>query len=300
MESTTNVKLSSSQTSSKQRNLIPVSIYLGVLLSAGGVTIYWLMDDGRLSSKHISSNGVVALSPEDIAIQWMQSVNEQNWRREYECYTGSQQAAFTHKIVVCSRELLGAEDFASDLNQILRRFNVPNDLLDKYPSLRLDLSNMTNRDEIALAVEKQSKLRRQQLLRWESEVQTLDVDWAGLIEELQPLFVESLQRHQNDDHPSSSGLAYSLGYYTLDEVRNISVVGNLAEGSAIAIIRDPKIMPGVEMIEERTTRPVSISSIGDWISESLGFQKPVSRCLPEKITFKKVADGWRIDSAPFR
>lgn len=232
-------------------------------------------------------------TPQSTADRWVDAVNKQDWREEYECYSGAQQAAFTYHLMLSTRELGDAPDLAIKLGPILARHRFPGHVLDEFPSHRLDLSALTDPKEIELAIQSQSEKRRTQLLRWEREIQPLNIDWPGLIEDLQPLLTESYRRHPHGVHPSATGIAHYLGFHQFDPVSSIEEAGNRAKGAVVAIVRDPDWVSEPDAIDPKPWRR-------NGLSRFFGQDKRHIKRAPKIIELVQQADGWKIEAAPFR
>jgi hypothetical protein len=232
-------------------------------------------------------------TPQSTAAHWVDAVNKQDWREEYECYAGAQQAAFTYHLMLSTRELGDDPDLAIKLGPILARHRFPHDVLDEFPSHRLDLSALTDPKEIEAAIQGQLEKRRTQLLRWEREVQSLNVNWPGLVEDLQPLLTESYRRHQHGVHPSATGIAHHLGFHQFDPASTIEENGNRADGSVVAIVRDPDWIAEPGVIDPKPWRL-------NVIPRFFGQGKSHIKRAPKKIELVKQADGWKLEAAPFR
>lgn len=232
-------------------------------------------------------------TPQSTADHWIDAVNKQDWREEYECYAGAQQAAFTYHLMLSTRELGEDRDLAIQLEPILSRHRFPHAVLEEFPSHRLDLSALTDPKEIEAAIQGQHERRRTQLLRWEREVQPLNVNWPGLVEDLQPLFTESYRRHQHGVHPSATGIAHHLGFHQFDPPSTIEEDGNRAEGAVVALVRDPDGVADPGVIDPKPWRRNGIPRL-------FGRGKRHIKRAPQKIELVKQADGWKIEAAPFR
>lgn len=78
----------------------------------------------------------------------MNSVNRQDWRDEFSCYIGAQQVQFTYQIVMSVREFSDAEDLVEQCDSILQECKFPLSILDRFSSLRTDLSDITDPNEV--------------------------------------------------------------------------------------------------------------------------------------------------------
>lgn len=239
-------------------------------------------------------------TPQSTTAHWVKAVNKHDWREEYVCYTGMQQAKFTYQLMVSTRELSDSEDLAAELSRILQRHRFASTLFDSFPSTRLDLSDLDDPILQQSAVEEQDRKRQEQIARWEREIQPLDMDWAGMIADLQPLFVRSYQRHRNDLHPSSGGFAYHLCYHSFQGPSNFEIVGDHASGFVTPIVSDPAIVVDEAEVPREAN---GLGKVTAWFER--GVQKlPVAqrraRRSPAKIGLLREMDGWKIHSVPFR
>lgn len=236
-------------------------------------------------------------TPQATAAHWMQSVNKQDWRQEYDCYTGMQQAKFTYQVMLSTRELSDSQDLSISLRQILQRFRFPLSLLDEFPSQRLDLSDP---NEKQAAIDGQAEKRRVQLARWKREVQPLQIDWARMMAELQPLLMESHQRHLRDMHPSTTGIAHHLAYHFFERTSNLKAYGNRAQGTIVGIVRDPDVMSGEGARLRESGGLETIRAFMDRTCQNLSILERRVKRAPESIFLVREAEGWKIDSVPFR
>lgn len=232
--------------------------------------------------------------------RWKKGVNSQDWREEYECYSGVQQAKFSYQIMICTRELRDAQDLSEKLKLILHRFRFSEALLDEYPSMRLDLSHRSDPEEIQAVINDQKLVAQGQMERWEREVQVLDIDWAGMVEELQPLFTESCRRHSNDLHPSNTGIAHHLGYHRIDSASIVTVDANRASGTVVASLRDASTLIDDQTAADQPLGIKSALSLSRPITLRMFFQKRHVKRPPREITLTSEHGKWTIDSAPYR
>ena len=239
-------------------------------------------------------------TPQSTTAHWVKAVNKHDWREEYNCYTGMQQAKFTYQLMVSTRELSDSPDLAIELSRIFQRYSFASKLLDDFPSTRLDLSNLHDPNSMQSVIEEQVKKRQEQLVRWKREIQPLDIDWAGMIGDLQPLLIRSYQRHRHDVHPSSTGIARHLYYHRFHGPLNLEIVGDRANGSVIPIVFGPDVV----FDEARDTREANgLKKISVWFDRSmqkLDFVERRVKRSPEKIGLVREVEGWKIDLVPFR
>jgi hypothetical protein len=202
--------------------------------------------------------------------------------------------------MICTRELSDSQDLSMELNRILQRYCFPANLLDDFQILRLDVSHLNDPKLKEAAYETQNKKRQELLQRWEHEVQPLNIDWAGMIGELQPLFIRSYERHKHGIHPSSSGIAHHLSFHRFKRPSNLKVVGNRAEGSIVAIVSDPNV---VVIDDAFVLEPSGLGVVSSWFERGVEYLPFVDRRIKrtaEKIGLVKELDGWKIDLVPFR
>jgi hypothetical protein len=253
---------------------------------------------GRSVSPSTVLNDRQFATPQDTADRLVSAVNEGRWRDEYECYAGSQQARFTYFVMVCTREVSDSPDLSAKVENVLQKFHFPSNLLERFPSTSLNLSAIIDPQEAQLRLQEQQEMREARLELWECDVQPLSIDWAGLIEELQPLLIENYQRHLNSGHPSQSGVVHYLDYHLFETVSDIKVDGIRAAGSLIAIVRDPTAyhvddFPG-------TPRGTIVSETLRDIYQTVTLADRRIRRDPERIEFLKEGDQWKVVSVPFR
>jgi len=230
----------------------------------------------------------------------MNSVNQRDWRDEFSCYMGPQQAQFTYQILVSVREFSDAEDLAEQCDSILQEYKFPSSILDRFSSLRTDLSDITDPNEVQATLDRIRIRREEHLARWEREVQPMNLDWGGMLEQLQPLFRESHRRHSDDLHPSANGINYHLGYHRYELPSVTRVEETWAEGTVVAIICDPDIVTELDFTNSASSQPLSLADRMRSFFEAVRFTKRQIKRKPEKITFKKVDGTWRISVVPFR
>lgn len=239
-------------------------------------------------------------SPQATAGRFVTAVNNQNWRDEYECYSAAQQSRFTYFVLLSTRELNESQDLLPELQSILQGHSFPLELLDRFPSQRLDLSNIVDQDEIQLAIQDQQEKTRKQQELWAREVQPMNINWAKLIEQLQPLLVENYRRHSKDSLVVQTGIAHHLGFHRFDRVSKIVLSGNRAEGSVVAIISDPKIEMEESVRGSANQGTARFATLVDRGLKNVGIRDKRVKRKPEKIAFVLEADDWKIDSVPFR
>ncbi len=239
-------------------------------------------------------------TPQSTTAHWVKAVNEHDWREEYNCYTGTQQAKFTYQVVLSTRELSDSHDLNIELTQTFRRYSFAASLLDGFPSTRLVLMNVLDQKLEQSLIEEQHKKRQEQLIRWEREIQPLNIDWAGMIGDLQPLLIRSYRHHRDDGHASSTGIVRHLYYHHFDGPSSLEIVGNRANGSVIAIGCGPDIVvdEDTDTGEPNGLKIVS-AGLGRQIQKLPFFERRVKRS-PEKIGLVRESEGWKIDLVPFR
>lgn len=121
-----------------------------------------------------------------------------------------------------------------------------------------------------------------------------------MIAELQPLFMESYQRHLYDMHPSTYGIARHLEYHFFERASNIKAYGNRAQGTIVAIVRNPDVLSGEGAQLRESSGLETISAFLDRIYQKLAIQERRVKRAPENIFLVREADGWKMDSVPFR
>jgi hypothetical protein len=281
----------------KSRVLLFSALALAVLLNRNAVN--YCVAQERQKPKSTESVRQFE-SPQELAKYWMRAVNRQNWREEYRCYTGSQQAHFTYNITISVREFSDTKDLSDRCHLILRKFNFPSQILNRFASVRTDLSDVTDPREQEAILERLRIRREEQLDQWEREIQPMNLDWAGLIEQLQPLFTESYRRHSHDIHPSSTGIARHLSYHRFNLPLLNRVDAGYAEGTVVAVISDPNVETELDTNTSTSNQPISLTDRIQSFVKAVGFRDRQVKRNPEKITFNKTDGGWRISSAPFR
>ena len=280
--------------------LIHIAVSLAFMLPLSSTTPCRSQESDTASSRSSTNADIRFYTPQATVTHWVQSVNKRNWREEYNCYTGTQQANFTYKVMVSTRELSDSQDLTIELSRTLQSYSFASKLLDEFPSTRMDLSNLHDPKSKQSAIEEQNEKRQEQLIRWEREIQPLDIDWAGMIEDLQPLMIQNYQRHELDIHPSQTGIAHHLHYHRFDPPSSIKVVGNRAEGTIIAVVCDPDIMVDKDADERE---PKGLKAISSWLDrgiQKLPFRERRVKRSPEKLSLVREVEGWKIDSVPYR
>jgi len=239
-------------------------------------------------------------TPQFTIAHWVKAVNQHDWREEDNCYTGMQRAKFTYQLMVSTRELSDSQDLTIELSRTFQRYSFVSTLLDEFPSTRLDLSDLHDPISKQSAIEEQDKKRQEQLIRWERNIQPLDIDWAGIIGELQPLLIRSYQRHRHDVHPSSTGITFHLYYHRFHGPLNLEIDGDRATGAVIPIVCDPDMV----VDEDSDTRKANgLENVSSWFNQSIKKLPFVERRVkrsPQKISLVREMEGWKIDSVPFR
>ena len=252
------------------------------------------------SSRFSTTTSNQFLTPQSTTAHWVKAVNKPDWREEYNCYTGMQQAKFTYQLMVSTRELSDSPDLAIELSRIFQKYSFASKLLDDFPSTRLDLSNLHDPISKQSSIEEQDQKRQEQLIRWEREIQPLDIDWAGMIGDLQSLLIRSYQRHRHDIHPSSTGIARHLYSHRFHGPLNLEIVGDRANGSVIPIVFDPdRLVDEAKDIREAN----GLKKVSIWFDRSkqkLAFLERRVKRSPEKICLVRETEGWKIDLVAFR
>jgi hypothetical protein len=260
-------------------------------------------------------------TPEETIRHFRTAVRHRRWRDEYECYTDRLKARFTYFAVICTREMSDSDDLAAKVDIVFQKFHIPNGLLERFPSMAtlrmvhipnglLDrfpstaTSYTVKRDERQIELDQKAYERELQrrLEIWEREVYPLDVDWAGLIDELQPLYFQNVDRHKNEVHPSQSGLVCHLSYHTFDRVWNLKTENDRSEGTIVARVRDADAIVQQEDASEITkTRTSWKSRIPDWRNVvSIDAWQGRSPRAPERISLVRLNRSWKIDAVPCR
>ncbi len=248
--------------------------------------------------------------PESTIRHFRNAVSERHWRDEYECYSDRLKARFTYHVMICTREISDSEDLAAKVERAFQKFRIPDGLLDRFPSMRTTV--LTTRSSAASEhVERQRDLEmkafeRESLRRieiWAAEVYSLDIHWAGLIDELQPLFLENFRRHIGEAiHPSQTGIVWHLDYHTFNRVRDLQTDDVRSEGMIVARVRDPPLV-----VEQEVT-PGTETGKSSWKSNLLGLKELISTDAWQKrgtrpaakISLVRLTDGWKIDAVPYR
>lgn len=275
----------------------PIAVSLVLVMSSAGCQHVGPVTGRAVSPSTVLINRQFA-TPQDTADRLVSAVNEGRWRDEYECYAGSQQARFTYLVLACTRDVSDSPDLTAQVASVLQKFHFPANLLEHFASESLDLSAISDPHEIQLKIEEQQEKREARLELWECDVQPLSIDWAGLIEELQPLLIENYQRHLNSGHPSQTGVVHHLDYHLFETVSDIKVDGTRAEGALIALVRDPTAyqdddFPGMP-------RKMMVSETLRDIYKTVTLAERRIRRDPERIEFVKEGDQWKVISVPFR
>jgi len=200
--------------------------------------------------------------------------------------------------MVSTHELSDSPDLCCNQAKILKKYQFPLDLLDQFSSKRLDLSDINDPEEIERKTQDQQQRYRSKLQRWAREVQTLNIDWPRLIDELQPLLVENYRRHLRQDHPSQFGVVWHLDYHYFKRVRNIEVSGNHAEGSIVAIVRDPDAVTQNDLIGQPSA--MNFSDSLEAIFRSITLTSREVKRDPDRIEFVREGENWKITLVPFR
>ncbi len=241
-------------------------------------------------------------TPEATIRTFRNAVKHRRWRDEYECYTGTQQAQFTYHLMVSTREISDSKDLAPKVARLFQDFQIPSGLLNRFPSMRVDLGANLDDQQIQAVLDAQASERKLRMERWQQEVQPLNIDWAGLIDELQPIFLKNYARHKNTHHPSQSGIVSHLDYHTFDAVKDLEIRHDTAKGMIVARLRDTNALVQDE-VASGTWNPTSHgkSALANLKDRLL----PVSlRAHTEReaseISFIRQPDGWKIAMVSFR
>jgi hypothetical protein len=202
---------------------------------------------------------------------------------------------------MATRELADSEALKARAENAIRQNRLPTDLLDRFPSLKMDLSHLKSESVIQATLAAQQQVLQDHLDRWASEIFPLEVDWSSLIRELQPLFEENVRRNQDSLHPSQFGIVNHLDYHVYDRVWKMTTMEDRAVGHVVVRLRDPSIEL---MVDENLTNRLSQSlksSIFYWrnFTSLDAWQGRVGRD-PARVELIKQADGWKLDSVPGR
>jgi hypothetical protein len=229
------------------------------------------------------------------------AVKDRVWCDEFACYSPRLKAKFTYHIVMATRELADSEALKARAENAIRQNRLPTDLLDRFPSLKMDLSHLKSESVIQATLAAQQQVLQDHLDRWASEIFPLEVDWSSLIRELQPLFEENVRRNQDSLHPSQFGIVNHLDYHVYDRVWKMTTMEDRAVGLVVVRLRDPSIEL---MVDENLTNRLSQSlksSIFYWrnFTSLDAWQGRVGRD-PARVELIKQADGWKLDSVPGR
>lgn len=276
----------------------PFAVLLVLLISSGGGCRFVTPISGSVVSPSTALNSRRFATPQDTADRLVEAVNEGNWRDEYECYTGAQQARFTYFVMVGTREVSDSPDLSAKVESVLKKFQVPSNLLERFPSGSLDLSSISDPQEAQLRLQEQQERREARLELWEREVQPLSIDWAGLIEELQPLLIENYQRHLNSGHQSQTGMVHYFDYHLFEKVSDLKVNGTRAEGAIVAIVRDPEVSQWDDFPND--PKEMTISERLQDIYQTVTLADRRMRRSPDRIEFVKEGDAWKVTSVPSR
>jgi len=276
----------------------PLAVLLVLVMSQGGGCQFFTPISGSAASPSMVLNSRRFATPQDTADRLVEAVNEGNWRDEYECYTGSQQARFTYFTMVSTREVSDSPDLSAKVANVLQKFQFPSDLLERFDGQSLDLSGISDPQVVQLRMQEQQERREARLELWECDVQPLSIDWAGLIGELQPLLIENYQRHLNSGHKSQTGMVHHFDYHLFERASDIKVNGTRADGTIVAIVRDPAIyqqdnFPGPP---KKSTLYETMQDI--YLTVTLADRR--LRRSPDRIEFVKEGDAWKVTSVPFR
>lgn len=276
----------------------PAAVPFLLVLSLGGGCRFVTPVTGSALSTSTALHSRRLATPQATAGRLVEAVNGGNWRDEYECYTGSQQARFTYLVLAGTREVSDSPDLAADVATVLQKFRFPANLLDRFASQSLDLSGVSNPVEIERKSRAHRDQREARLELWARDVQPLNIDWAAMIGELQPLLVENYQGHLNSDHPSQTGIVRHLGYHLFETVTDVKVDGIRAAGSLVAIVRDPTVEQQDDFVGPSRGMAVS-ESLRD-IYRLVTFADRRLRRDAERIEFLKEGDQWKVTAVPFR
>lgn len=249
-------------------------------------------------------------SPKATIRQFRKAVSQRSWRDEYECYSDQLKARFTYHAMICTREMSDSEDLAAKVGRAFQKFHIPDGLLDRFPSLRTeDLSTRSSapserdeqqRDLEIVAIERELQRR---IEIWADEVYSLEIDWAGLIEELQPLYLENARRHKDEEaHPSQTGIVWQLDRHTFNRVRDLQTDDGRSEGLIVACVRDPR-----SVVEQAVTLGTETEKLS-WKSRVVSWKEHMSADAWQrgvmrpagKISLVRRNGDWKIDQVPYR
>jgi hypothetical protein len=237
-------------------------------------------------------------TPESTLSYWVNSVNKQNWANEFECYTGFQQAKFTYHIVISVHDLRRDETLAKEANQIFLKYGFPTSELERFRGTRLDLGHLTDSEEIRRQHEAQLLALQERIQRWRQEIQTQNIRWKEMIEELQPLLVAHHEKYRTLDPLISSGLVFHLGYHRIEKASVVDVQQQAARGTALAVLRDPR---GLIAPESDNSHPIGVREMfrSFWKFDGSWTESTTRRTRIE-VQFVNEKGEWKIDSVPFR
>lgn len=247
-------------------------------------------------------NGARFHSPQSTIRQYRDAVLHRRWRDEFECYTDQLKSRFTCDVVLCTREMQDAADLSTQVKRTFEKFRVPEDLLERFPSLRLTRRPDQSEAEFDQAIQDQLRQRAHRLECWEREVYPQDIDWAGLIDALKPLYRENYRRHQgHDDHPSQNGLVFHLDYHTYDPAMDLRTTKDRSDGSIVARLRDPRIVVGMRNDLDVEARKAPSPGRRPRMArlEAAPSRGGASRPA-ERISLVRLPDGWKIAAVPYR
>jgi len=249
-------------------------------------------------------------TPESTIRDFRNAVSQRRWRDEYECYSDKLKARFTYHAMICTREMSDSEDLAAQVERAFQKFRIPDGLLDRFPSMRSTVltmrSSVSSEDDeqprnLEMVAFERESLRRIEI--WAAEVYSLDIHWAGLIDELQPLFLENFRRHKAEAvHPSQTGIVWHLDSHTFNRVRDLQTDDSRSEGLIVACVRDPHLA-----VEQEVT-PGTENGKSSWKSRILGLRELISTDAWQKrglrpagkISLVRLNDDWKIDAVPYR
>lgn len=233
------------------------------------------------------------------------AVSERNWRDEYNCYSDKLKARFTYLVVICAREMSDSKDLAAKLGIALQKFRLPADVLDQYPSLRSDVIVDSGFDEQQREreVKELDRKRELQLESWSKQVYSRDIDWGGLIAELQPLYFENFQRHVGDfQHPSQYGIVWHFNCHTFDPLSLPKIHADRSAGIIIACRRDdPHAIADEKVAADDEHDSPLLQLIGFAWGKLWSFEAwDQGEKHLETISLVRLNDGWKIDAVPYR
>lgn len=297
MKSTAGWGLPSAEASPMFRRVVYLALLLTLLLQSVLSLPCVAQEVGEASDRISPPADPRFRTPQETVARWVKAVNGRHWGDEYECYAGDQQARFTLQLLISTDEVRGSDELFDELRRVFNHHRFPTLLLDDYPSLRRDFSQIRDEAEVQRMIAEQLDKRRSQVERWKRDIQALPIDWARLLDDLQPILVKSYASNSGGLHPSSTGIVYHLDYHRFIRESIDEIDGALAYGTVVPVIRDAKSMIDDDPVGREFDGLKSVLDDHRWLSL---LRKRRGERLPERIRLVKVDEGWKLDFVPYR